>query len=96
MKLNPLHDRVVIQLLDAETRTASGIVIPDAAQEKPTRGRVLAVGAGRSLENGTVIAMHVKVGDEVLFGKYAGQTVKVDGEELVVLKEEDIFAVVEA
>jgi chaperonin GroES len=96
MKLKPLHDRVVVQMLDAETRTASGIVIPDAAQEKPTRGRVLAVGAGRTLDNGTVIALQVQVGDEVLFGKYAGQTVKVDGEELTVLKEEDIFAVVEA
>lgn len=96
MKLKPLHDRVVVQVLDAETRTASGLVIPDAAQEKPTRGRVLAVGAGRALENGTVIALQVQVGDEVLFGKYAGQTVKVDGEELTVLKEEDIFAVVEA
>jgi chaperonin GroES len=95
MKLKPLHDRVVVQVLDAETRTASGIVIPDAAQEKPTRGRVLAVGSGRALENGTVIAMQVAVGDEVLFGKYAGQAVKVDGEELTVLKEEDIFAVVE-
>ena len=96
MKLKPLHDRVVVQQLDAETRTASGLVIPDAAQEKPHRGRVLAVGGGRALENGTVIALQVRVGDEVLFGKYAGQTVKVDGEELTVLKEEDIFAVVEA
>jgi chaperonin GroES len=96
MKLKPLHDRVVVQMLDAETRTASGIVIPDAAQEKPTRGRVLAVGAGRTFDNGTVISLQVQVGDEVLFGKYAGQTVKVDGEELTVLKEEDIFAVVEA
>lgn len=95
MKLKPLHDRVVIQTLEAETRTASGIVIPDAAQEKPSRGRVLAVGAGRTLENGTVIALQVKVNDEVLFGKYAGQAVKVDGEELTVLKEEDLFAVVE-
>jgi len=95
MKLKPLHDRVVVQTLDAETRTASGIVIPDAAQEKPTRGRVLAVGGGRTLENGTVIALQVKVNDEVLFGKYAGQAVKVDGEELTVLKEEDLFAVVE-
>jgi chaperonin GroES len=96
MKLKPLHDRVVVQMLDAETKTASGIFIPDVAQEKPTRGRVLSVGAGRTLENGTVISLHVKTGDEVLFGKYAGQVVKVDGEELTVLKEEDIFAVVEA
>ena len=95
MKLKPLHDRVVVQVLAAETRSAGGIVIPDNAQEKPTTGRVIAVGAGRTLENGTVLALAVNVGDEVLFGKYAGQTVKLDGEELTVLKEEDIFAVVE-
>ena len=95
MKLKPLHDRVVVQVLSAETRSAGGIVIPDNAQEKPTTGRVLAVGTGRTLENGTVLALAVQVGDEVLFGKYAGQTVKVDGEELTILREEDIFAVVE-
>jgi chaperonin GroES len=96
MKFKPLHDRVVVQPLDAEARTASGIVIPDNAQEKPTRGRVLAVGSGRVLENGTVIGLQIRVGDEVLFGKHAGQAVKVDGEEVTVLKEEEIFAVVEA
>lgn len=95
MKLKPLHDRVVVQVLEAERRSAGGIVIPDNAQEKPTTGRVLAVGAGRTLENGTVLAMAVQVGDEVMFGKYAGQTVKVDGEELTILREEDIFAVVQ-
>ena len=95
MKLKPLHDRVVVRTLEADTVTASGLVIPDNAKEKPNRGQVLSVGAGRRLENGTVLALAVSVGDEVLFGKYAGQTVKVDGEELTVLKEEDIFAVVE-
>lgn len=95
MKLKPLHDRVVVQILEAESRTASGIVIPDSAQEKPTRGRVMAVGAGRRLEDGTVLSMAVQVGDEVLFGKYAGQVVKVDSEEITVLKEDDIFAIVE-
>jgi chaperonin GroES len=95
MKLKPLHDRVVVKTLEAESRTASGIVIPDAAQEKPNRGEILAVGSGRRLEDGTVLSMAVAVGDEVLFGKYAGQAVKVDGEEITVLKEEDIFAVVE-
>ena len=95
MKLKPLHDRVVVRILEAESRTASGIVIPDAAKEKPSQGRVLAVGSGRTLEDGTVLAMAVDVGDEVLFGKYAGQTVKLDGEEVTVLKEEDIFAVIE-
>jgi chaperonin GroES len=95
MKLKPLHDRVVVKTLEAESRTASGIVIPDAAQEKPNRGEILAVGSGRRLEDGTVLSMAVAVGDEVLFGKYAGQAVKVDGEEITVLKEEDIFAVIE-
>ena len=95
MKLKPLHDRVVVKILEAESRTASGIVIPDAAQEKPNRGQVMAVGAGRRLEDGTVLSMAVTVGDQVLFGKYAGQAVKVDGEEITVLKEEDIFAVIE-
>lgn len=95
MKLKPLHDRVVVRTLEADTVTASGIVIPDNAKEKPNRGLVLSVGSGHRLENGTVLALAVSVGDEVLFGKYAGQTVKVDGEELTVLKEEDIFAVVE-
>ena len=76
-------------------KASSGIVIPDAAQEKPNRGRVMAVGAGRRLEDGTVLSMAVTVGDEVLFGKYAGQVVKVDGEEITVLKEDDIFAIVE-
>ena len=95
MKLKPLHDRVVVQVLEAERRSAGGIVIPDNAQEKPQTGRVLAVGAGRTLDNGTVLGLAVAVGDEVLFGKYSGQTVRVDGEELTVLKEEDIFAVIE-
>ena len=95
MKLKPLHDRVVVKILEAESRTASGIVIPDAAQEKPNRGQIMAVGAGRRLEDGTVLSMAVTVGDQVLFGKYAGQAVKVDGEEITVLKEEDIFAVIE-
>jgi chaperonin GroES len=95
MKLKPLHDRVVVKTLEAEARTTSGIVIPDNAQEKPNRGQVLAVGSGRRAENGAVIALSIVVGDEVLFGKYAGQTVKIDGEELTVLKEEDVFAVVE-
>jgi chaperonin GroES len=95
MKLKPLHDRVVVKILEAESRTAAGIVIPDAVQEKPTRGRVLSVGSGRRLEDGTVLSMAVTIGDEVLFGKYAGQAVKVDGEEITVLKEDEIFAVVE-
>lgn len=95
MNLRPLHDRVIIKRLDNETKTASGIVIPDNAAEKPDQGEVLAVGAGKRDESGKPIAMEVKVGDRVLFGKYAGQTVKVDGNELLVMREEDIMAVVQ-
>ena len=95
MKLKPLHDRLVVRVLEAETKTAAGLVIPDNAAEKPTRGTVLAVGTGRTLDNGSVLAMAVTVGDTVLFGKYAGQTVKVDGEELTILREDDVFAVIE-
>ncbi len=95
MKLKPLHDRMVVRVLDPETKTASGLVIPDNAAEKPTQGQVLAVGTGRTLDNGTVLALAVAVGDTVMFGKYAGQTVKVDGEELTILREDDVLAVVE-
>jgi len=95
MKLRPLHDRVIIKRLDQERKTASGIVIPDAAAEKPDQGEILAVGNGKVGDDGKVRAMAVKVGDKVLFGKYSGQSVKVDGEELLVMREEDILAVVE-
>ena len=95
MKLRPLHDRVIVKRLENETKTASGIVIPDNAAEKPDQGEVLAVGKGKVLEDGKFIKLNVKVGDRVLFGKYSGQTVKVDGEELLVMKEDDLFAVVE-
>ncbi|MGN6390495.1 MAG: co-chaperone GroES [Burkholderiaceae bacterium] len=95
MNLRPLHDRVIVKRLDQETKTASGIVIPDAAAEKPDQGEVIAVGNGKVLEDGKVRALEVKVGDRVLFGKYSGQTVKVEGEELLVMKEEDLFAVVQ-
>ncbi len=94
MKLRPLADRVIVKRLENETTTASGIVLPDNAAEKPDQGEVLAVGPGR-VEDGKTIAMTVKVGDTVLFGKYSGQTVKVDGEEVLVMKEDDLFAVVE-
>jgi len=95
LKLRPLHDRVVVKRIESETKTASGIVLPDAATEKPDQGEVLAVGPGRRSDDGKLIALDVKVGDRVLFGKYSGQTVKVDGEELLVMKEDDLFAVVE-
>lgn len=96
MKLRPLHDRIIVKRLDNETKTASGLIIPDAAAEKPDQGQVLAVGNGKVLEDGKVRALEVKVGDRVLFGKYSGQSVKVDGEELLVMREEDIMGVVEA
>ncbi|MBN9460026.1 MAG: co-chaperone GroES [Burkholderiales bacterium] len=95
MKLRPLHDRVIIKRLDNERKTASGIVIPDNAAEKPDQGEILAVGNGKVGDDGKVRALAVKVGDKVLFGKYSGQTVKVDGDELLVMREEDIMAVVE-
>lgn len=96
MKIRPLHDRVIVKRLEDERKTASGIVIPDAAAEKPDQGEILAVGTGKILEDGKVRPIGVKVGDRVLFGKYAGQTVKVEGEELLVLREEDIVGVIEA
>ena len=93
MKIRPLYDRVIVKRIEQQRQTASGIVIPDAASEKPEQGEVLAVGNGRALQDGTIRPLQVKVGDSVLFGKYAGQTVKVDGEELLVMREEDIFGV---
>ncbi|MDA0188957.1 MAG: co-chaperone GroES [Proteobacteria bacterium] len=96
MKIRPLHDRVIVKRLEEERKTASGIVIPDTAAEKPDQGEILAVGPGKRDENGKHVALDVKVGDRVLFGKYAGQGVKVDGQELLVMREEDIMGVVEA
>jgi len=95
MKLRPLHDRVIVKRLEAETKSSGGIVIPDSAAEKPIKGEVLAVGKGKILEGGDVRPLDVKVGDTVLFGKYSGTEVKVDGEELLVMREEDIMAIVE-
>ena len=96
MKIRPLHDRVIVKRIEEERKTASGIVIPDSAAEKPDQGEVLAAGTGKILEDGKVRPIAVKVGDRVLFGKYSGQTVKVDGEELLVMREEDIMGVIEA
>ena len=92
MQLKPLHDRVVIRAQDSETRSPGGIVIPDNAKEKPTTGTVLAVGPGRVTEAGTPVPMTVSVGQTVLYGQYAGQKVRVDGEDLTILREEEIFA----
>ncbi len=97
MKIRPLHDRVIVKRKEEERKTASGIVIPDSAStEKPDQGEILAVGAGKKDDQGKLIPLDVKVGDTVLFGKYAGQTVKVDGEEVLVMREEDIMGVIEA
>ena len=95
MKLRPLHDRVVIRRTEEERKSPGGIVIPDTATEKPIKGEVVAVGAGKILENGNVRALAVKAGDKVLFGKYSGTEVKVDGEELLVMREEDLVAIIE-
>ena len=96
MNIRPLHDRVIVKRVEAERTTASGIVIPDSAGEKPDQGEVLAIGPGKRDDNGKQIALDVKVGDRVLFGKYAGQAVKVDGQEVLVMREEDIMGVVVA
>ncbi|MDC8444602.1 MAG: co-chaperone GroES [Nitrosomonas sp.] len=96
MKIRPLHDRVIVKRLEEERKTASGIVIPDSAAEKPDQGEILAVGKGKVADDGSVRALEVKVGDRVLFGKYSGQTVKVEGEELLVMREEDIMGVIES
>jgi chaperonin GroES len=95
MALRPLHDRVIIKRLEEEKISAGGIVIPDSAAEKPIRGEVIAAGNGRILEDGKVRPIAVKKGDKVLFGKYSGTEVKVDGQELLVMREEDILAVIE-
>jgi chaperonin GroES len=96
MKIRPLHDRVIVKRVEEERTTASGIVIPDSASaEKPDQGVIEAVGNGKILEDGNIKALDVKVGDKVLFGKYAGQSVKVDGEEFLVMREDDIMAIIE-
>lgn len=95
MNIRPLHDRVIIKRMEEERTSPGGIVIPDSATEKPIRGEVLAVGKGKTTDNGEVKALDVKVGDKVLFGKYSGTEVKMDGEELLVMREDDIMAVIE-
>ncbi|NND82562.1 MAG: co-chaperone GroES [Gammaproteobacteria bacterium] len=95
MAIRPLHDRVLVRRLEDETTTPGGIVIPDSAKEKPARGEIIAAGKGKILDNGEVRALDVKAGDKVLFGKYAGTEVKVDGEELLVMREDDIVGIIE-
>jgi len=93
MSIRPLHDRVIVKRVEEETTTAGGIVLPGSAAEKPSQGKVLAVGSGKLLDNGTVRPLEVKVGDKVLFGKYSGNEVKVDGEDLIVMREDDIMGI---
>ena len=95
MKLRPLHDRVIVKRLEQETKTASGIVIPDNAAEKPDQGEVLAVGPGKRNDKGEVVALDVKAGDRILFGKWSGTEIKLDGEDLLIMKESDIMGIIE-
>ncbi|WP_374303797.1 co-chaperone GroES [Ferrovibrio sp.] len=95
MKLLPLHDRVVVRRIDAEEKTAGGIIIPDTAKEKPQQGEVVAVGPGARNERGEIVPLDVKAGDKVLFGKWSGTEIKVDGEELLIMKESDIMGIIE-
>lgn len=95
MKITPLHDRVVVRRLDDERTSAGGIVIPDSAAEKPSKGEILAVGLGKTLDNGNVNPLAVKVGQKVLFGKYAGTEVKLEGVEYIVMREDDIMGIIE-
>jgi chaperonin GroES len=95
MNIRPLHDRVVVRRLEEETTSAGGIFIPDSATEKPSQGEILAVGTGKVSESGDVRALDVKVGDKIIFGQYAGSTVKIDGDELLILSESEIFGVLE-
>lgn len=96
MQIRPLYDRIIVKRVEHQRTTAAGIVIPDTAAEKPEQGEVVAVGDGRVLQDGTVRPLQVKPGERILFGKYAGQTVKVDGEELLVMREEDVLGVIES
>jgi chaperonin GroES len=96
MKIRPLHDRVIVKRLDEDRTSPGGIVIPDTAAEKPVQGKIVAVGKGKILEDGNVRPLDVKVGDKILFGKYSGTEVKIDGDELLVMREEDVMAVIES
>jgi len=95
MKIRPLHDRVLVKRIEEETKTKGGIIIPDTAKEKPIKGEVIAVGEGRILDNGQKVPMSVKVGDKVIFSKYAGTEIKIEGEEHLIMREDDILGVIE-
>lgn len=95
MNIKPLHDRVIVQRIEEESTSSGGIIIPDSAKEKPARGKIIAVGNGKVLDNGSVSAMNVKVDDEVLFSKYSGTEVKIEGEELLIMREDDILGIIQ-
>ena len=95
MKIRPLHDRILVQRLEEEEKTKGGIIIPDSAKEKPIEGKVVAVGNGKIMENGEVKPLDVKVGDRVLYGKYAGTEVKIGGEEYLIMREDDVLGIIE-
>jgi len=95
MKVRPLHDRIIVKRMEGEQKTKGGIIIPDTAQEKPVEGKIIAIGNGKTLENGKILPLEVKKGDKVLFGKYAGTEIKIDGEEHLIMREEDIIAIIE-
>jgi len=95
MKIRPLHDRVIVKRMEGEEKTKGGIIIPDTAKEKPVEGKVIAVGSGKVLENGKKMPLQLKAGDRILFGKYSGTEVKIDGEEHLIMREDDIIAIVE-
>ena len=95
MNIRPLHDRIIVERIEEETMTAGGIIIPDSAKEKPLEGIIIAVGKGKSTDDGKVLPLDVKAGDKVLFGKYAGTEIKIDGKELLMMREDDILGVVE-
>ncbi len=95
MKVKPLHDRILVERIDEEEKTPGGIIIPDTAKEKPSRGKVVAVGSGRKTEDGKVIPLEVKEGDKILFGKYAGTEIKIEGKEYLMMREDEVFAIIE-
>ncbi len=95
MKVRPLHDRILVERIDEEEKTPGGIIIPDTAKEKPSQGRVVAVGNGKKTEDGKVIPLEVKVGDKILFGKYAGTEIKIEGKEYLMMREDEVFAIIE-
>jgi chaperonin GroES len=95
MNIRPLHDRIIVERLEEETKTAGGLIIPDTAKEKPQQGKVIAVGKGKKTEDGKVLPLDVKVGDKILFGKYAGTEIKIEGQEFLMMREDDVLGVVE-